>query len=756
MDADDDKPLRAAVSAAFGEPDIAWGLTKSSLTQPDLRSLVFAESASISAVASVQESAHAELEAMHRSPLRRLSIGTGRLLTRVARGTGRVLDLVIFYGPLLLFAYQELGSWFESALVVLYVAAFPLSAQLRARLGGPRSRGVVLLNPDFYDVLVFLAAMAASVALVLRHVVPDPRVQEFVSEAIGASRGSTAVTVVVLVALVVAWVILETVPTKGVSAVGGFLVNVGEQGVGRVRRRYRLIRMSVRKEWEQVLLTDGVLPFLRKRLNDELGPRFETVLDVEESPGLRISHDRAVHVQTRTGQELARIVAARGRGSLALSGPRGSGKTNLMRAFCAGRYREPGRAPDLTLMVSAPVVYEPQEFVLHLYAALCRRVIEYARGRDPRKSPPPAKLMRQRRWLTEFRERSVGMYGATGHRPTRIADLAETAMSRLVAVRSLQTYTGEIAGKAGRSGVELSGRKSIAFATRALTYPEIVDEFSEFLREVAATLRAATEDDDELPGRVIVGIDELDRLGTGERARTFLNEIKAVFGAGGCFFLVSVSEDALYEFDLGSPGLRTVFDSAFDEVVRLENLDLRTACELLGHQIVGLPVQFAALVHVLSGGIPRDLVRYSIAMLDLSGMTLAEVALRLVELDVERVRKSTAHAVGAGNPVLFRALVEPLGTPLASGPLDRYVERLLAVDADDARLRDVLAVNVALLSAVLAVFDDGLDEERMDRAPFFDGLAEVRRVSGLNPVAALDLLNECRRSWGLPPVGGKL
>jgi GTPase SAR1 family protein len=44
-------------------------------------------------------------------------------------------------------------------------------------------------------------------------------------------------------------------------------------------------------------------------------------------------------------------------GSFALAGPRGAGKTILMRAFCGGRFSaNPGR--DLGIVVSAPVDYE--------------------------------------------------------------------------------------------------------------------------------------------------------------------------------------------------------------------------------------------------------------------------------------------------------------------------------------------------------------------------------------------------------------
>ena len=40
---------------------------------------------------------------------------------------------------------------------------------------------------------------------------------------------------------------------------------------------------------------------------------------------------------------------------------------------------------------------------------------------------------------------------------------------------------------------------------------------------------------------VVIGVDELDKLRSAEDVEKFLNDIKGIFGASGCFFLVSVS-----------------------------------------------------------------------------------------------------------------------------------------------------------------------------------------------------------------------
>ncbi|MEV0389478.1 hypothetical protein [Nonomuraea sp. NPDC050643] len=75
------------------------------------------------------------------------------------------------------------------------------------------------------------------------------------------------------------------------------------------------------------------------------------------------------HVSTPAERRLT--VAAEGMddGSIALSGPRGVGKTELLTTYCEDPVR-------LSVVVVAPVLYERRDFALHLFAELCKRVIE--------------------------------------------------------------------------------------------------------------------------------------------------------------------------------------------------------------------------------------------------------------------------------------------------------------------------------------------------------------------------------------------
>jgi hypothetical protein len=106
----------------------------------------------------------------------------------------------------------------------------------------------------------------------------------------------------------------------------------------------------------------------------------------------------------------------------------------------------------------------------------------------------------------------------------------------------------------------------------------------------------------------VIGIDELDKLPTDDRAQQFLNEIKAIFGVKHCYYLVSISEEAMASFERRGMPFRDVFDSTFDEVIRVPYLSMADALRLLNRRVV-FPMPFVCFCYCLSGGLARDLIR---------------------------------------------------------------------------------------------------------------------------------------------------
>jgi len=92
--------------------------------------------------------------------------------------------------------------------------------------------------------------------------------------------------------------------------------------------------------------------------------------------------------------------------------------------------------------------------------------------------------------------------------------------------------------------------------------------------------------------------------------------VKATFGVPGCIYLISVSEEALAQFERRISTTRTAVDTAFGEVVWLPELSLEESIALLERRFTGFPCAFLALCHCLSGAIPRDLVRAARTLVD--------------------------------------------------------------------------------------------------------------------------------------------
>lgn len=463
-------------------------------------------------------------------------------------------------------------------------------------------------------------------------------------------------------------------------------------------------------EWRSAMLNDGVLPALRAELG---GTRIVpgTELAFGDARNLHRGGSLISHQPVPAGRELAELVDTLDGGSFALAGPRGSGKTNLLRAFCRGAYRRQGQTADLTVLVAAPVDYVPREFVLHLYAQACHAVLAHLRETAPQ-------VLRRRWWV----------------RPDERRLLARSAQRGLRDIAYVQTLTGETSGKFGFRGAELAYKRATSLTGRPPTYPEVVDDFRGFVGAVARTLD---------PVRVVIAIDEIDRIGAGEPARRFLNEIKAVFDVPGCYYLMSVSTEAQHDFELAGMGLRSVFDSSFDEVVRVDYLDFQLARGLISRSVDGLPEVFVALAFAFSGGLARQLTRSARAIVrQVRGTSLAAVAEKLVADELDRVCKTTSDALTAlddrdGVTKLLRVLADP--DPDLHVLHERVQASYTLEHTAIGDLADRAAARIAFLAVVRDYFADDLTEVVPAQV---DALARARRYAGSNPATGLALLEE--------------
>jgi len=197
----------------------------------------------------------------------------------------------------------------------------------------------------------------------------------------------------------------------------------------------------------------------------------------------------------------------------------------------------------------------------------------------------------------------------------------------------------------------LTGGMSISQQPESL--PELVERFRLFVEALVADYE-----------KVVIGIDELDKLRSAQEAEKFLNGIKSVFGIPKCFYLISVSEHALSAFERRGLGFRDAFDSAFDDVCLVNYSELAGSRDLLGRRIVNFPEPFVHLCHMLSGGLPRDLIRYARMVLeiadahqkDLDVATTARLLVR-AELDGKVLASSVALRMRADEAEISELLV---------------------------------------------------------------------------------------------------
>jgi hypothetical protein len=573
-------------------------------------------------------------------------------------------------------------------------------------------------------------------------------------------------------------------------------------------------------------------------------------------------------------EEVERLIDRLPGGSIGISGPRGAGKTTLIRWFTSSQQ---DATTAIGAYVSAPTRYDARDFVLHLFATICsavagedrasawpsapsqRATARFARG--AMLSPPFVALgmlaasvglivVSLLQWHVDARlfaglaclgtgvTTSVGLrlriaqrlddmehthwpllrayqllrvlgpallvvgaglvvlsqlasstplwaWGAIGvacaiallaavwprvitvpewfrvpatpaSRDPRLEPLHQRARAQLDRIRYQMTMTAGWNGMLKLPLLEggLTGERSLA--ARPLTLPELVDELERFIRAAARL------------GRVVIGIDELDKMESEQDAHRFLNEIKGVFGIRDCFFLVSVSEEAMSNFTRRDVRLRDVFDSAFDEIMHVRPLDLSQSRALLSERVIGLPGQFAALCHVLAGGLPRDLIRAARAVLGLNspGQTtsLAEIVRGVVEQELAVRARATSIALRGLGPESTRfidwlAEVEQAVDRLEDVCADSRVwERLASVEAPDERVRLtalILELHAFCYFALTLrdVFGDGFDHDAFDALQRGSGslqaLARARTTFSVNSLLAWSEMSAFRRANGL-------
>ena len=273
---------------------------------------------------------------------------------------------------------------------------------------------------------------------------------------------------------------------------------------------------------------------------------------------------------------------------------------------------------------------------------------------------------------------------------------------------------------------------------------------------------------------VVIGIDELDKIGSIEDAQHFLNDIKAIFGVPGCYFLISVSEDAVASFERRGMPLRDAFDSAFDDILRVELFELDGTESLLARRTVGMPMPFMAVSHILSGGLARDTIRIARRLFDppepVSRPTMAELCHTVVTSELAAKRDGAVTAV---REVAAQTDVSEILSWLGTAPVEPDLSALEAHlplptqpsgDSDPqaslaaGRLLQEFAAYWYFAATIVEFFSAGPSKDELrtgenaSDARGFEQLARARQAFTIEATLAWERVSAFRTAWQLPAL----
>jgi hypothetical protein len=290
---------------------------------------------------------------------------------------------------------------------------------------------------------------------------------------------------------------------------------------------------------------------------------------------------------------------------------------------------------------------------------------------------------------------------------------------------------------------------------------ELKSGLAENLKSVSQAHHGSASDDpamgDSYSGpRLVVGIDEIDKM-SAEAAERFLGDIKAIFGIPHCIYLVSVSDEALAMFEQRVLLGRTAFDSTFDEVIRARELNFLVCRYLLRQRIAGIPDSLIAFSQVMSGGLPRDLIRVARAVVEACawGETqIVELVMSVVNTEINTLKKSFVVEMGeSDHHVPSAGVTEYL---LKDDRAENLTQALLTII--ETRITDTnhgLSFCTALyfygtvaeiFGGKLANTSNSLRGYSTDDETSIDRLAQARNMISVNSHVAWELISRFRNA----------
>ncbi|MEV5982628.1 hypothetical protein [Streptomyces sp. NPDC052114] len=360
-----------------------------------------------------------------------------------------------------------------------------------------------------------------------------------------------------------------------------------------------------------------------------------------------------------------------------------------------------------------------------------------------------------------------------------VPELVTRCRDHLYRLQTIQTSSNTFNATGTAQLLSLGGSHATSVSTIPPNFPELVDSLRDLLTRIGAAYAGRNK-------TVVIAVDEVDRLGSDTEALAFLGEIKAVLGVPYVYYLISVAEDVGATFVRRGLPHRGVTDSSLDDIVYVQPSTFEESRKILAKRTDRLTDPYMMLAHALSGGIPRDLLRYGIQISEMQEksrsheltdisrhLVLEELCETLAGFRTLLSRHQWSHetsdilrAFGTLDTYLseqdpcpctqekIRSILEEFAfrpaserlSPAVAGPL--APEALHLIDEASAyahfslTLLDIFTVKRLTERAALAV------EQGPDGEP--DRLAQARRELGISAYSARPVIDDIRTAWSLP------
>ena len=410
------------------------------------------------------------------------------------------------------------------------------------------------------------------------------------------------------------------------------------------RKRSGLLQVSAEATKATTDVEKGVRSLIERSVREATHPKFADpatdVLTIGDGAGLSSRVDQADRIATRYRSVVELHLLRPGGAAVGVTGERGIGKSELLRSFCDTSVDKADvkSGGTIQVFVAVPAAFQGIEFLTLLTQELARAVPGYRAADELR--------ARRRKWLAPagiavgifsllvssqftnsfptwrltpsfvhsvlsvgglvifllsawfFLEGPAIIYGSELAKVRR--QIHRDAEHLTLRLQYAETISSQNQGSVswGSLGLKRIGQRSLS--SLPLTEGTLISE----VKGLADKLSRAGY-------RIIVGIDEMDKLDAGQATDEFLNSVKQLFAIKSCSFLVSISSSAWAKFVRRGINLRDVLDSSLDAIESIGALDFIEVRSLILHRQVKMSDSQILFCYVLSGGLPREAMRFA-------------------------------------------------------------------------------------------------------------------------------------------------